>query len=66
MIYLTGDIISLSYSNRWGISSTDPMAVVSTTGYGDGYYSVFAEMDENGRVAKLIIDFENEIEADDE
>ena len=26
MIYLTGDIISLSYSNRWGISSTDPMA----------------------------------------
>jgi len=39
-------------------------AVVSSSGWGDGYYSVFAEMDEDNRVAKLIIDFEGELEAD--
>ena len=39
-------------------------AVVSSSGYGDGYYSVFAEMDDSNRVAKLIIDFVGELEAD--
>ena len=32
-------------------------AVVSTTGYGDGVYPVYAEVNEDGRVAKIIIDF---------
>ena len=32
-------------------------AVVFSTGYGDGSYPVYAEFDENGRVAKVVIDF---------
>ena len=39
-------------------------AVALSTGYGDGYYPVFAEFDENGRIAKVIIDFEGEVEED--
>jgi len=33
------------------------MAVVSETGYGDGFYPVFATYDEHGRVAELKIEF---------
>jgi hypothetical protein len=36
-------------------------AVVFNTGYGDGYYPVFVEMNEDGRVSKVVIDFEGEI-----
>lgn len=32
-------------------------AVVFTTGYGDGIYPVYAEINEDGRVAKIVIDF---------
>ena len=32
-------------------------AVVFTTGYGDGVYPVYAEINEDGRVAKIVIDF---------
>jgi len=37
-------------------------AVAFSTGYGDGYYPVYAEFDEDGRIAKVIIDFEGEVE----
>ena len=37
-------------------------AVAFTTGYGDGLYPVYAEFDENGRVAKVVIDFIGEDE----
>jgi hypothetical protein len=36
-------------------------AVVFNTGYGDGYYPVYVQMNEDGRVSKVVIDFEGEI-----
>ena len=36
-------------------------AVVFNTGYGDGYYPVYVQMNEYGRVSKVVIDFEGEI-----
>jgi hypothetical protein len=32
-------------------------AVVFSTGYGDGLYPVYAEMNEDGRVARVVIEF---------
>ena len=32
-------------------------AVVFSTGYGDGLYPVYAEMNEDGRVARIVIEF---------
>lgn len=37
-------------------------AVAFSTGYGDGLYPVYVSLDENSRVAKVVIDFEGEIE----
>lgn len=37
-------------------------AVAFSTGYGDGYYPVYAEINEDGRVAKIVIDFVGEDE----
>ena len=36
-------------------------AVVFNTGYGDGYYPVFVQLNEDGRVSKVVIDFEGDI-----
>jgi hypothetical protein len=36
-------------------------AVVFNTGYGDGYYPVYVQMNDDGRVSKVVIDFEGEI-----
>jgi len=36
-------------------------AVVFSTGYGDGLYPVYAEIDDDNRVSKVIIDFMGEI-----
>lgn len=36
-------------------------AVVFSTGYGDGYYPVFVQMNEDGRVSKVVIDFEGDV-----
>jgi hypothetical protein len=41
-------------------------AVVFNTGYGDGLYPVYVQMNEDGRVSKVVIDFEGEIEGEDE
>jgi hypothetical protein len=35
-------------------------AVVFSTGYGDGYYPVYVKLNEDGRVVKVVIDFEGE------
>ena len=35
-------------------------AVAFTTGYGDGVYPVFANINEDGRITKIVIDFEDE------
>lgn len=32
-------------------------AVVFNTGYGDGVYPVYAEFDEDGRIARIVIEF---------
>ena len=37
-------------------------AVVFSTGYGDGYYPVYAELNEDGRVARVVIEFISEDE----
>lgn len=37
-------------------------AVAFTTGYGDGVYPVYAEFTEDGRIAKVVIDFVGEDE----
>jgi hypothetical protein len=37
-------------------------AVVFNTGYGDGYYPVYVQYNEDGRIAKVVIDFEGETE----
>ena len=37
-------------------------AVAFSTGYGDGLYPVYAEFNEDGRIAKVVIDFIGEDE----
>ena len=37
-------------------------AVAFSTGYGDGLYPVYAELNEDGRVAKIIVEFISEDE----
>ena len=37
-------------------------AVVFSTGYGDGFYPVYAELNEDGRVARVVIEFIGEDE----
>jgi len=40
-------------------------AVVFSTGYGDGIYPVYVEMNSDGRVSKVVIDFEGDLDEDD-
>lgn len=40
-------------------------AVVFTTGWGDGLYPVYVELDSEGNVAKVVIDFSGEVEDDE-
>jgi hypothetical protein len=40
-------------------------AVVFSTGYGDGVYPVYVQMNEDGRVAKVVIDFEGDLDEQD-
>lgn len=35
-------------------------AVAFNTGYGDGLYPVYAEINDEGRITKIVIDFEDE------
>lgn len=37
-------------------------AVAFSTGYGDGVYPVYVQMNEDGRVSKVVIDFEGDID----
>ena len=37
-------------------------AVVFNTGYGDGYYPVYVQLNQDGRVSKVVIDFEGTID----
>lgn len=40
-----------------GYGELGNQAVVFSTGYGDGVYPVYAQFNEDGRVAKIVIDF---------
>jgi hypothetical protein len=37
-------------------------AVVFNTGYGDGYYPVYVQMNDDGRISKVVIDFEGNLD----
>jgi hypothetical protein len=41
-------------------------AVAFSTGYGDGIYPVYANINEDGRVGLVVIDFTGEYDVDDE
>jgi hypothetical protein len=45
----------------YGVLGT-AQAVAFTTGYGDGYYPVYAEFNEDGKIAKIVIVFEEDEE----
>jgi hypothetical protein len=40
-------------------------AVVFSTGYGDGVYPVYVQLNDDGRVSKVVIDFEGDIDEQD-
>jgi hypothetical protein len=41
-------------------------AVVFSTGYGDGIYPVYVQINSDGRVSKVVIDFEGDLDPDDD
>jgi len=41
-------------------------AVCTSTGWGDGVYPVYVEYDNDGRVARLIVEFDFEMDEDDD
>lgn len=43
----------------------DGKAVAFSTGYGDGHYPVFIQLNEDGRVMKVVIDFEGDMDLDE-
>jgi hypothetical protein len=40
-------------------------AVVFSTGYGDGLYPVYVKLNNDGRVSKVVIDFEGDLDDND-
>lgn len=58
-------ISATTLSNSFG-SINDGSAVAFSTGYGDGYYPVYVQLDSDGRVLKVVIDFEGDLDQDDE
>lgn len=41
-------------------------AIVFNTGYGDGYYPVYIQTNEDGRVVKVVIDFMGDLDEEQE
>jgi hypothetical protein len=41
-------------------------AVVFNTGYGDGLYPVYVKLNDDGRVSKVVIDFDGELDEEQE
>jgi hypothetical protein len=57
--YQGASATTLEYSyGELGIANS----VVFNTGYGDGVYPVYVKLNDDGRVAMVIIDFEGDIE----
>jgi hypothetical protein len=44
----------------------ESQAVVFNTGYGDGLYPVYVQLNEDGRVSKVVIDFEGDLDEEQE
>ena len=42
----------------------DGSSVVFNTGYGDGYYPVYVQYNEDGRIVKVVIDFADDVESE--
>jgi len=51
-----------SSAGELGIST----AIVFNTGYGDGLYPVYVKYDNDGRVVKVVIDFEGDLNGEQE
>jgi hypothetical protein len=41
-------------------------AVVFNTGYGDGLYPVYVQINDDGRVSKVVIDFEGDLDEEND
>jgi hypothetical protein len=41
-------------------------AVVFSTGYGDGVYPVYVKLNDDGRVSMVVIDFEGNIDSEEQ
>jgi hypothetical protein len=54
---LEGKIGQYSYHGASATTLGNGRAVVFNTGYGDGVYPVYAQFNEDGRIAKIVIDF---------
>jgi hypothetical protein len=52
-------------SNAYG-QLGNSTAVVFNTGYGDGLYPVYVQMNEDGRVSKVVIDFEGDLDEEND
>jgi len=50
-------------ANNFG-SLGNGKSVVFDTGYGDGFYPVYAELNDDGRISKIVIDFITDEEQD--
>ena len=44
----------------------ESQAVVFSTGYGDGLYPVYVKLNDDGRVSKVVIDFDGELDEEQE
>jgi hypothetical protein len=70
---LEGKIGQYSYQ---GISATtlassfgqigEGLAVAFTTGYGDGAYPVYVQFNDEGRISKVVIDFDGDLDEEQE
>jgi len=53
-------------SNYGGDFTAGDYLPSASTGYGDGLYPVYVQLNDDGRVAKVIIDFEGDLDPEDE
>jgi len=57
-------ISATTVKNEFGEISNG-LAVAFSTGYGDGVYPVFVQVNNEGRVTKVVIDFEGDLDPDE-
>jgi hypothetical protein len=57
-------ISATTLANDYGVVGNG-QAVAFNTGYGDGMYPVYVQLNEDGRVTKVVIDFVDEISVEE-